>query len=108
MQGGAGVSKDVLPYTIAHRVNIICGLNVVGLRRAGLKPGERLELKRLYRFLFREGRTLRLAITEARKSFTSEPSRVMLDFADASKRGLCAESGKEDTWESTSAHEAGQ
>ena len=39
MQGGAGVSKDVPPFTVARGVNGICGLNVVGLRRAGFHGG---------------------------------------------------------------------
>ena len=43
MQGRAGISKDVPPFTIARGVNRICGLNVVGLRRAGIASDQRLE-----------------------------------------------------------------
>jgi len=43
MQGGSAISKDLPPYTMAHEVNTLCGLNIVGLRRAGLTPAERLE-----------------------------------------------------------------
>ena len=38
MQGGAAISKDLPPFTIAREYNGICGLNVIGLRRAGLTP----------------------------------------------------------------------
>ena len=55
MQGGSAISKDLPPYTVARGDNGICGLNTVGLRRAGLTPAERLELKQLYHALFREG-----------------------------------------------------
>ena len=64
MQGGSAISKDLPPYTVARGDNDICGLNTVGLRRAGLTPAERLELKQLYRALFREGRNLRAAVAE--------------------------------------------
>ena len=64
MQGGSAISKDLPPYTVARGDNGICGLNTVGLRRAGLTPAERLELKQLYRALFREGRNLRAAVAE--------------------------------------------
>ena len=36
MQGGAGISKDLPPFTIARGDNRSGGLNVVGLRRAGV------------------------------------------------------------------------
>ena len=47
MQGGAAISKDLPPFTVALRENEICGLNIVGLRRAGFPAEQRLELKRL-------------------------------------------------------------
>ena len=46
MQGGSAISKDLPPFTVARGDNGICGLNVVGLRRAGFSAAERLELKR--------------------------------------------------------------
>ena len=39
MQGGSAISQDLPPFTMAHRVNELCGLNVVGLRRAGFHGG---------------------------------------------------------------------
>jgi UDP-N-acetylglucosamine acyltransferase len=89
MQGSSAVSKDVPPYTVARGGNRICGLNTVGLRRAGLSPAERLELKELYRALFREGLNLRAAVTDAQARFTSAPAKVMLDFLAGSQRGVC-------------------
>jgi UDP-N-acetylglucosamine acyltransferase len=90
MQGGSAVSTDVPPYTVAHRGNGICGLNTIGLRRAGLAPEERLELKQLYHALFCEGQNLRAAVASARDKFTSPPARVMLDFVATTKRGICS------------------
>lgn len=96
MQGRAGIGKDLPPYCIARGVNSVCGLNVIGLRRAGIAAAERLELKKLYRFLFREGRLLREALAEAQPLFTSASAKVMLAFAAASKRGLCTHTGSGD------------
>jgi UDP-N-acetylglucosamine acyltransferase len=94
MQGGSAISKDLPPYTVACGGNSICGLNTVGLRRAGLTPAERLELKQLYRALFREGRNLRAAVANAQEKFSSAPAKVMLDFLAASKRGVCSDVGE--------------
>lgn len=90
MQGGAAVSKDLPPFTIARGNNRTCGLNVVGLRRAGFTAAERLELKRLYHALFLSGKNLAPALAEARESFTSAPARTFLDFIASSRRGVCA------------------
>jgi UDP-N-acetylglucosamine acyltransferase len=93
MQGGSAISKDLPPYTVARGDNGICGLNTVGLRRAGLSPAERLELKQLYRTLFRKGLNLRTALAAAREQFSSAPAKVMLDFLAASQRGVCFDMG---------------
>lgn len=93
MQGGAGISKDLPPFCVARGDNGICGLNTVGLRRAGFKADQRLELKRLYHALFRSGQKLSVAIAAARKEFTSECARTLLEFVASSQRGICADTG---------------
>ena len=91
MQGGAGISKDVPPYCVAAGVNMICGLNVVGLRRAGLAAAERQELKRAYRVLFRSGLNRAAATARALAECPGTASRQLIEFVTASKRGVCAD-----------------
>jgi len=91
MQGGTAISTDLPPFTIARGVNILCGLNVVGLRRAGFTAEQRLELKRLYRALFRSGKNLRTALEAAKNDFTSPTAKSLLDFVAGAKRGVCAD-----------------
>jgi UDP-N-acetylglucosamine acyltransferase len=95
MQGGAAISKDLPPFCVAtyHVGNGICGLNSVGLRRAGFAAEQRLELKRVYQLLFRSGKNVREAVAEAQKLFTSAPAKAMLDFVATAKRGVCADVG---------------
>jgi UDP-N-acetylglucosamine acyltransferase len=94
MQGGSAISKDLPPYTMARGANGICGLNTVGLRRAGFSPVQRLELKQLYHSLFRNGLNLRAALAEAQKEFSSDAARVMLDFVASARRGICSDIGR--------------
>jgi UDP-N-acetylglucosamine acyltransferase len=94
LQGGSAISQDLPPYTVAMGRNTLCGLNIIGLRRAGLTPAERLELKRLYRFLFRAGKNLRAALAEARAIFSGAPAKSLMDFVAATKRGICADVGQ--------------
>jgi UDP-N-acetylglucosamine acyltransferase len=92
MQGGAAISKDLPPFTVASGNNRTCGLNVVGLRRAGFSGAERLELKKLYLVLFRGGRNISEAVVAARENFSGSGARVMLEFIAAARRGVCAAS----------------
>lgn len=93
MQGGSRISKDLPPFTIARGANGICGLNVIGLRRAGFSPSERHELKTLYHRLFRSQQNLSAAAAQAQKEFASAPAKVLLDFIVSAKRGVCRDFG---------------
>jgi UDP-N-acetylglucosamine acyltransferase len=93
MQGGAGVSKDLPPFTIARGDNHLAGLNTIGLRRAGFTPAERLELKQIYHQLFRRRSKFSAALASAQKNFTSAPARTLLEFVASSRRGLCLDRG---------------
>lgn len=93
MQGGSAISKDLPPFTVARGDNGICGLNTIGLRRAGFSSEERLELKLLYHALFRSGQSLRAALEAGQRKFSSPAARALLDFVAASKRGICGDVG---------------
>jgi UDP-N-acetylglucosamine acyltransferase len=93
MQGGAKISKDLPPFTIARGANGICGLNVIGLRRAGFSAEDRQELKALYHLLFRQEQNLASAVTAAQKEFLGAPAKLMLAFIASAKRGVCRDFG---------------
>ena len=96
MQGGAAISQDLPPFTIAAWGNGICGLNVIGLRRAGFSAAERMELKKLYHALFRSGKNIRDAVAEAQKMFSGAGAKTILEFVASAKRGVCADVGRQE------------
>jgi UDP-N-acetylglucosamine acyltransferase len=93
MQGGTVISKDLPPFTVAHQMNVVCGLNVVGLRRAEYSAADRAELKQLYKYIYRTGVNFRPAILAAKNQFTSAPAKVFLEFVSNAKRSICSEVG---------------
>lgn len=93
MQGGSAISKDLPPFCIGFEENQMCGLNVVGLRRAGFSAAERIELKQLYKALFRSAKNLREAVAAAQMKFSSAPAKILLDFVAEAKRGLVSDIG---------------
>lgn len=63
MLGGMGASsKDIPPFVLQQGYNCVTGLNVVGLRRAGVKAEAIDALKACYRVLYKEGRTRQAAL----------------------------------------------
>jgi UDP-N-acetylglucosamine acyltransferase len=94
MQGGSAVTKDLPPFTVSVRLNEICGLNTVGLRRAGFTEEQRLELRQVYHALFRSGGNLRSALKAAQKQFSSAAARTLIEFVAGAKRGVCADVGR--------------
>ncbi len=65
VQGLTGASKDVPPYCILRHTNRLSGLNSVGMRRAGISPNERQEIKSAYAILFQRGLAINSALDEA-------------------------------------------
>lgn len=91
MQGGAGIGKDLPPFTIAVRVNEICGLNLVGLRRAGYTAADRLELKKFYHALFRSGQNFGKALADAQNMNPGPAAKILLAFVAEARRGCCSD-----------------
>ena len=61
----------------------------MGLRRAGITPADRLELKQLYRMLFLSGKNRRAAVAQGEVEFSSELAKTLLRFVSEAKRGVC-------------------
>lgn len=89
--GGGAASKDVPPFcTVASlHVNQVIGLNIVGLRRAGMPPSDRLALKRAFRTLYLSGLNFSQAVSAIRGEFSAGPACELAEFVEASKRGIC-------------------
>lgn len=87
--GGSQFNKDIPPYAMATRQNVLAGLNVVGLRRGGISAESRAELQRAYRMVFGGGQPLRQAVAAAKGLDWGPEAMGFLDFIAASKRGCC-------------------
>ena len=89
--GNAKIVQDCLPFVITDGApGRAHGLNIVGLRRAGLKPHEIRILKEAYRLLLRSGFSLEDGL--ARLEGIDDPLVAQLiEFVRSSKRGFCHE-----------------
>jgi UDP-N-acetylglucosamine acyltransferase len=87
--GNSKIVQDCLPFVITDGIpGRACGLNVVGLRRAGFDSGQIQKLKQGYRFLLRAGLKLEAAIDSMRE--LQDPLvDQMIGFVLKSERGFC-------------------
>jgi UDP-N-acetylglucosamine acyltransferase len=87
--GNTRVNKDAAPYFLYSEFNITpCGLNLVGLRRAGFSPADIAALKKAYRLLFRENLPLEQALRRVEQEPATEHTRHLVEFIRGSKRGI--------------------
>lgn len=85
------VVKDIPPYVLVDgspaRVN---GINVIGLRRNGVKPELRKEIKRAYKILYRSDYSFSEAVVKMDQELdASEEIEHFLRFLRNVQRGIC-------------------
>ena len=75
MVGGCSrIGQDVPPYFIVEgNPAEVRGVNIVGLRRAGVSAGARLNLQRAYKLLYRSGHTPGSALEQIRTEVEPSP-----------------------------------
>lgn len=96
VSGLSAVNKDAPPYMLCGgRPAVIQGLNSIGLRRAGLSQEIREDIKRAYKFLYRDGLNVQYAIEAIERTCRSLQVKQLVEVVRDSKRGICAGIGGE-------------
>ncbi len=86
VQGSSAFGKDLPPFVIAAERNYVFGLNIVGLRRAGLSVNDRDEIKEAFKLIYQSGLNTSQALEKAATMNFSAPAREFLDFVANAKQ----------------------
>ncbi len=88
--GGARISRDIPPFSLATERNALIGLNVVGLRRWGLKRETLDEIRRAFRIMHVPVGNLRdlAKSTLQQGGFSSTEARTFLEFFEGGRHGF--------------------
>ena len=88
---GAFIGKDLPPFCIApsSRNSYVAGLNVVGLRRAGLNAAQRTQIKHAFNLVYRAGLNAAQAAERLRAETDNPFAAEFAEFLSHAKRGLC-------------------
>lgn len=98
--GGSRVPNDAPPFMMVVPEGVV-GVNLVGLRRAGMSREERQELRTAYKTLYRSDSQFKDAIAQVVETVRTDPGRRLAAFLQApSKRGMLRYRGRADATES--------
>jgi UDP-N-acetylglucosamine acyltransferase len=87
--GLSGSTKDIPPFVIQQRINCVAGLNLVGMRRAGI-PTEHIDaVRRAFHIIYHRRLLLPEALQQVERDLGGVPEAAeMVAFIRASARGI--------------------
>ena len=86
-------NQDIPPFvTCGGRPAMAIGINLVGLRRAGIEESVRREIKQAYKYLYRSELGLSNALEKIKSEFSSPEVKHFVEFIESSKRGIIGSS----------------
>ncbi len=94
IRGGTAWSKDIPPFSVGLIINVLGGLNTVGMRRKGIDAAGRNEVKKLYQAIFRGGLNISQALESIAPPQTEAGQEFLAFIQVRSKRGLCRAEGR--------------
>jgi UDP-N-acetylglucosamine acyltransferase len=96
LSGVSGATLDVPPFIIVQRINGVVGVNVIGMRRAGVPTAHIDAVRRAFHIIYREERSLPAALTQLDAELgTVAEVAEMAAFIRASTRGVSLHFGRE-------------
>ena len=97
LSGGAMLPLDIPPYCIAQgqRARTV-GINIIGMRRAGMDHKIISEVRRAYKLMFRSGKRLEDAMAELEAANPCAEVKHMIEFCRTSARGVAPAKRKMD------------
>ena len=89
--GTSAISQDLPPFWICQGgINMLHGVNVIGMRRAGLPREEIVAARQCYKLLNRSRLTIPLALERIEAEFPGIPAAMeIVAFVRTTKRGIC-------------------
>ncbi len=89
LSGVSATTKDVPPFMMQQYINCVVGVNVVGMRRAGLTPEQINAVRRAFHILYRERRQISAAADQIERELGEvDTARELVAFLRGSGRGI--------------------
>jgi UDP-N-acetylglucosamine acyltransferase len=89
LSGCSATTKDIPPFIMQQGINCIVGINVVGMRRAGMMPAQINAVRQAFHILYRQGQTIVAALDQLEQELGGiDAVAEMITFIRQSTRGI--------------------
>lgn len=89
LSGQTSATKDAPPFWVFRDINIVGGVNVVGMRRAGIPTAEIQAVRAVFRSIYVKRWPISVAVDRAEAEYGEVPAvRELVEFIRTSKRGI--------------------
>ena len=89
LSGCSTTTKDIPPFVVQQEINNVVGINVVGMRRAGLTGEQIGAVREAFRIIFRRGLLLPVAVQSLRSELGSfDVVQEMITFLKGCRKGI--------------------
>lgn len=89
LSGTSGTTKDVPPFIIQQNINHVVGVNIIGMRRAGLSTTQINAIRRVYHIMYLQHLSVPTALAEIEAELGHiDVVQEFIQFVRESKRGI--------------------
>lgn len=89
LSGQTSVTTDAPPFWVFRDINTVAGVNVVGMRRAGIPTDEIQAVRAVFRMIYLQRVSIAAAADQAEAKYAHLPAvRELVQFIRTSKRGI--------------------
>jgi UDP-N-acetylglucosamine acyltransferase len=89
LSGCSATTKDIPPFVVQQYIDTVVGINVVGMRRAGMSHSQINAVREAFRILYREGLPLPAALARLEKELgTIDCVQEMIAFISKCRKGI--------------------
>jgi UDP-N-acetylglucosamine acyltransferase len=96
LSGVSGSTMDLPPFFIMQRINVMCGVNVIGMRRAGISNGSIDAVRKAFHLLYHSDLLVSHSVPRIERELGHVPEVAeLVAFIRASKRGISLDISRE-------------
>jgi UDP-N-acetylglucosamine acyltransferase len=89
LSGCSATTKDIPPFLMQQNIDTVVGVNVVGMRRAGISNERITAVRQAFRVLFRQGRVIPAALEVIERQWPAvDVVAELVSFIRRSNRGI--------------------
>jgi UDP-N-acetylglucosamine acyltransferase len=89
LSGCSATTKDIPPFIMQQGINCVVGINIVGMRRAGMSHAQINAVRHAFHVLYRQGQTVTTALDQLERELGSiDAVAEMITFIRQSTRGI--------------------